>query len=380
MIKTMRQVLDDNELLLDFLPADIRQEYQLCEYNYAMKQIHFPDTMDSLIAARHRLVFDEFFLFIMGMQYQKEKRGRQENPFVMQNPEFVFSLVEKLPYELTGAQLRTLREVTENMQGPFAMQRLIQGDVGSGKTILAFLAMAWCAHNGFQSAIMAPTEVLARQHYENFIELCEQFGLPFHVVLLTGSMTARQKRSAYEKLALFPEAMIVGTHALIQDKVFYTNLALVITDEQHRFGVRQRDTFAEKGDRPHVLVMSATPIPRTLAIIIYGDMDISVIDEVPAKRLPVKNCVVGTGYRQKAYEFILNEVKNMLSAGMSIYETSYTLCFCNESHFIQAFNKRFHMTPAVYIAKTISTTSLAGGLLCPCKGLLPAWASKAPRK
>ena len=309
MIKTMRQVLDDNELLLDFLPADIRQEYQLCEYNYAMKQIHFPDTMDSLIAARHRLVFDEFFLFIMGMQYQKEKRGRQENPFVMQNPEFVFSLVEKLPYELTGAQLRTLREVTENMQGPFAMQRLIQGDVGSGKTILAFLAMAWCAHNGFQSAIMAPTEVLARQHYENFIELCEQFGLPFHVVLLTGSMTARQKRSAYEKLALFPEAMIVGTHALIQDKVFYTNLALVITDEQHRFGVRQRDTFAEKGDRPHVLVMSATPIPRTLAIIIYGDMDISVIDEVPAKRLPVKNCVVGTGYRQKAYEFILNEVK-----------------------------------------------------------------------
>ena len=190
------------------------------------------------------------------------------------------------------------------------MQRLIQGDVGSGKTIIAFLAMADAAHNDYQSAIMAPTEVLARQHYETFQKLCEEFGLKIPVVLLTGSMTTRQKRMAYEALQLYPNAMVVGTHALIQERAIYDNLALVITDEQHRFGVRQREIFAEKGRHPHILVMSATPIPRTLAIILYGDLDISVVDEVPAKRLPVKNCVVNTGYRNKAYAFIENEVKN----------------------------------------------------------------------
>ena len=309
MIKTMRQALDEEDLLMDFLPGEIRARRELCEYNYAVKQIHFPDTMERLIDARKRLVFDEFFLFIMGMQYQKEKRTRQENRFVMQHPEFVEDLIKKLPYELTGAQKRALHDVTENMQGPYAMQRLIQGDVGSGKTILAFLAMAWCASNGYQSAIMAPTEVLAQQHYETFLKLCEQFELHIPVILLTGSMTAKQKRSAYERLELYANAMIVGTHALIQDKPTYANLALVITDEQHRFGVRQRDSFAQKGDMPHILVMSATPIPRTLAIIIYGDMDISVVDEVPAKRLPIKNCVVTTGYRPKAYAFIAEEVQ-----------------------------------------------------------------------
>ena len=309
MIKTMRQALDAEELLTDFLPGEIRTRRKLCEYNYAVKQIHFPDTMERLIEARKRLVFDEFFLFIMGMQYQKEKRTRQENRFVMEHPEFVEDLIQKLPYELTGAQRRALHDVTENMQGPYAMQRLIQGDVGSGKTILAFLAMAWCAQNGYQSAIMAPTEVLAQQHYETFQKLCEQFGLHFPVILLTGSMTAKQKRSAYERLELYENALIVGTHALIQEKPTYANLALVITDEQHRFGVRQREEFAQKGDMPHILVMSATPIPRTLAIIIYGDMDISVVDEVPARRLPIKNCVVNTAYRPKAYAFVADEVK-----------------------------------------------------------------------
>lgn len=309
MIKTMRQALDEEELLTDFLPGEIRTRRKLCEYNYAVKQIHFPDTMERLIEARKRLVFDEFFLFIMGMQYQKEKRTRQENRFVMEHPEFVEDLIQKLPYELTGAQGRALYDVTENMQGPYAMQRLIQGDVGSGKTILAFLAMAWCAQNGYQSAIMAPTEVLAQQHYETFQKLCEQFGLHFPVILLTGSMTAKQKRSAYERLELYENALIVGTHALIQEKPAYANLALVITDEQHRFGVRQREEFAQKGDMPHILVMSATPIPRTLAIIIYGDMDISVVDEVPARRLPIKNCVVNTAYRPKAYAFVADEVK-----------------------------------------------------------------------
>lgn len=309
-IKTMRAALTDAQLFFDYLPREIRDTYQLCEYNYAMKQIHFPDDMDTLITARKRLVFDEFFLFILSMQYRKEKQIKDANEFEFQVDAFTDDLIARLPYELTGAQKRALSEVKSDMRSPYVMQRLIQGDVGSGKTIIAFLAMADAAHNDYQSAIMAPTEVLARQHYETFTKLCEQFGLKIPIVLLTGSMTARQKRMAYESLQLYPNAMIVGTHALIQEKAVYDNLALVITDEQHRFGVRQREIFAEKGRHPHILVMSATPIPRTLAIILYGDLDISVVDEVPAKRLPIKNCVVDTGYRPKAYSFIENEIKN----------------------------------------------------------------------
>lgn len=309
MTKTIRQALDDEALLLDYIPNEIRHQYQLCEYNYAIKEIHFPDEMDSLIKARRRLVFDEFFDFILGMQYQKERKNREENAFTFKEDEFIWNLMRQLPYDLTGAQKRTLEEIVANVQGPYVMQRLIQGDVGSGKTVIAFLTMSWAAESGYQSAIMAPTEVLARQHYETFCVWCDNFHLEYPVVLLTGSMTAKEKRLAYEKIELMPNAMIIGTHALIQEKAVFTNLALVITDEQHRFGVKQRDVFADKGNHPHILVMSATPIPRTLAIIIYGDMDISVIDEVPAKRLPIKNCVVNTGYRPKAYEFIAEQIK-----------------------------------------------------------------------
>ena len=308
--KTVRSVLGEERLFSDYLPQEIRNAHELCEYNYAIRQIHFPSDMDTLVTARRRLVFDEFFLFLLCMQYQKEKRVREENAFEFQTDTFVEDLIGKLPYALTGAQKRALLDVHKDMRGAYVMQRLIQGDVGSGKTILAFLAMADAAHNDYQSAIMAPTEVLARQHYETFTKLCEQFGLRIPIVLLTGSMTARQKRMAYEALQLYPNAMVIGTHTLIQEKAVYDNLALVITDEQHRFGVRQREVFAEKGRHPHILVMSATPIPRTLAIILYGDLDISVVDEVPAKRLPIKNCVVDTAYRPKAYTFIEQEVKN----------------------------------------------------------------------
>lgn len=309
MTKTLQSVLSQENLLTDYLPAVIRRENELCEYNYAIKQIHFPDSMDTLIAARNRLVFDEFFLFLMGIQYQKEATVKEENTFSFKQDSFVEDLIAKLPYELTGAQLRSIGQIKEDMSSPYVMQRLLQGDVGSGKTIVAFLMMAWCSYSGYQSAIMAPTEVLARQHYESYLTLCQDFGLNFPVIFLSGSMTAREKRNAYERLQLFPNAMIIGTHALIQDKVEFSDLALVITDEQHRFGVKQRDVFARKGHHPHILVMSATPIPRTLAIIIYGDMDISVIDEVPAKRLPIKNCVVNQGYRPKAYEFMEQQIK-----------------------------------------------------------------------
>ena len=306
--KTVRQALDQDALLSEHLPESIRKRCLLCELNYAIKQLHFPDTMDSLIDARNRMVFDEFFTFILGMQYQKGRQQKEKNQFIFREVSFLDEWIEKLPYDLTNAQKKALSDIESDLQSPFVMQRLIQGDVGSGKTIVAFLAMALCARNGYQSAIMAPTEVLAQQHYESFTELCSFFGIDTEVILLTGSMTAKNKRIAYERIQSCSNAMIIGTHALIQEKVLYGELALVITDEQHRFGVKQRDTFSNKGPHPHVLVMSATPIPRTLAIIIYGDLDISVIDEVPARRLPIKNCVVGPDYRPKAYEFMKQEI------------------------------------------------------------------------
>ena len=315
MQKMMRAALEQDILFPEYLPDDLREKYQLCEYNYAIKQIHFPDHMDAVITARKRLVFDELFLFVLNLQYQKDRKEKDANDFSFNNDNFIEELTEKLPYQLTNAQLRVLQEVKHDMRSPYTMQRLIQGDVGSGKTILAFLAMADCAHNGYQSAIMAPTEVLAQQHYESFQNLCKLFGLEIPLILITGSMTAKQKKEAYERLQREENAMVIGTHALIQEKVIYKELALVITDEQHRFGVRQRETFAMKGQMPHVLVMSATPIPRTLAIILYGDLDISVVDEVPARRLPIKNCVVNTKYRPKVYEFITKEV----SAGHQAY-------------------------------------------------------------
>ena len=274
-----------------------------------MKQIHFPDDFDALVEARSRLVFDEFFLFIMGMRYQNKKQQKDKNEFEFTDDAFIDRMIEKLPYELTGAQKKTIDEIKQDIKSPYVMQRLIQGDVGSGKTIVAFLLMAWASKCGYQSAIMAPTEVLANQHYETFCSLVSQFGLDSPVVLLTGSMTAKQKREAYERLENEKNALIIGTHALIQEKADFSNLSLVITDEQHRFGVKQRESFSDKGRKPHILVMSATPIPRTLAIIIYGDMDISVINEVPAKRLPIKNCVVGTAFRPKAYSFIEEQVR-----------------------------------------------------------------------
>ncbi len=309
MIKTMKEALTDEMLFIDYLPDSVRNEHKLCEYNYAIKQIHFPDSMDTLIEARKRLVFDEFFLFIMGMQYWKNKQEKQPNHFSFTTDHFVESLVDQLPYKLTNAQKETLSDISNDILGAYVMQRLIQGDVGSGKTIVAFLIMAWCAHSGYQSAIMAPTEVLARQHYESYRSLCKQLNLDSTIILLTGSMTKKEKQIAYETIQNVPNAMVIGTHTLIQEKTLFSSLALVITDEQHRFGVHQRENLSAKGQTPHILVMSATPIPRTLAIIIYGDMDISVIDEVPAKRLPIKNCVVNTKFRDKSYSFIMEQVE-----------------------------------------------------------------------
>ena len=308
--KLVHQILDTRPLHGEYLPEEIRERYQLADANYAIRTIHFPKNMQELLTARKRLVFDEFLLFVLAIQLLKEKTEEAPNTFPMKPVWTTEEIIEGLPYDLTGAQKNVWHEIERDLSGHKLMSRLVQGDVGSGKTVIAFLAMVLSAENGFQSALMVPTEVLANQHYEGFLRLMEEQNIAScHPVLLTGSTTARQKREIYQKIADGEVNVIIGTHALIQEKVEYKNLGLVITDEQHRFGVSQREALTTRGNPPHVLVMSATPIPRTLAIILYGDLDISIIDELPAKRLPIKNCVVGTSYRPKAYSFIEKQVQ-----------------------------------------------------------------------
>ena len=327
----VEQALAFRTLERDYLPAGLRIANELAEYNFAIEHIHFPSNEEELKFARKRLVYDEFFFFLLAVRHLKEKRQNVQSPFHMEKQDECRKFLADLPYRLTNAQLRTLEEVLRDLKSGSVMNRLIQGDVGSGKTIIAVLALLAACENGYQGALMVPTEVLARQHFESVTELFEKHGVDKKVILLTGSMTAKEKRIAYEKVASHEADIIIGTHALIQEKIVYDNLALVITDEQHRFGVAQREMFGNKGQMPHVLVMSATPIPRTLAIILYGDLDISVIDELPANRLPIKNCVVDKSYRPRAYRFIENEVKNGRQA--------YVICpMVEESEMIDAEN------------------------------------------
>lgn len=308
-MKAMRQALDNIPLSRELLPESIRLKYHLSEYNYALRGIHFPEDREVYFHARNRLVFEEFAAFIYSLRRLKTEKEESVNHFHIIPRKEIEAFIQKLPYTLTLAQQRVWSEILKDMQKTVPMSRLVQGDVGSGKTIVAFLALATAGLNGYQGALMAPTEVLARQHYESVTSMLKTYQIPLTAELLTGSMTAREKKNVYRKMACGEADLIIGTHALIQEKAVYKNLALVVTDEQHRFGVRQREMLAGKGDMPHVLVMSATPIPRTLAIILYGDLDISVIDELPANRLPIKNCVVDTGYRKNAYHFIENQVK-----------------------------------------------------------------------
>lgn len=313
--KSVAQALEYYPPEKEYLPQVILQKYPMLTHREAVYALHFPESREELLTARNRMVFEEFFSFLLVLRKNKELAAKTENHFPMYETADTVRFLEQLPFPLTKAQKKVWGELREDMGSPYAMNRLIQGDVGSGKTILAVLALLMCAANGFQGAMMAPTEVLAVQHFETISGYVKKYGIAFRPVLLTGSMTAKEKREAYAKIASGEANLIIGTHALIQEKVEYSSLALVVTDEQHRFGVRQRETLAAKGSEPHVLVMSATPIPRTLAIILYGDLKVSVIDELPANRLPIKNCVVGTSYRPKAYEFIAKEV----AAGRQAY-------------------------------------------------------------
>lgn len=309
-IKLMHQILDEQSLQTEFLPDEIKEFYHLADDNYAISTVHFPGNMQELLVARKRLVFDEFLLFILAVQILKGKTEEAPNAFPMKPVWITEQVMEGLPYDLTKAQLNAWHEIERDLCGHTLMSRLVQGDVGSGKTILAFLAMIMTVENGYQAVLMAPTEVLARQHFQAMEKLLQEHNIEFgHPVLLTGSDTAKEKREKYALIASKEANLVIGTHALIQEKVQYNNLGLVITDEQHRFGVKQREALTTMGNPPNVLVMSATPIPRTLAIIIYGDLDISVIDELPAQRLPIKNCVVDTSYRPKAYSFMEKQIR-----------------------------------------------------------------------
>lgn len=307
--KAVSQVWESGIEIEESLSQDQRERWKLMNKKQAIQQIHFPQENAMLQEARKRLVFEEFYQFILGVRQMRQQLQMQKNIYAIIEQPQVWELMEKLPYRLTNAQRNAFSDICSDMIGEHRMNRLVQGDVGSGKTIVAFLALYQVALCRYQAAMMAPTEVLATQHYEALNKMIEQYELPIQAVLLTGSMTAAQKRAVYKQIESHEVDIIIGTHALFQEKVNYDELALVVTDEQHRFGVEQRKMLSEKGLAPHILVMSATPIPRTLAIIIYGDLDISVIDELPSNRLPIKNCAVDISYRPKAYEFLKKQVE-----------------------------------------------------------------------
>ena len=304
--KSVKQALESVVKTKEYLPEYLVDKYQLTDIFRATYMMHFPKDKDEVLIARKRLAFDEFFAFLASMEWLKEKDIKRKNENPISDDVSLTPLLTKLPYELTNAQKNVLSDIRKDLQSEYVMNRLVQGDVGSGKTIIAICALFYVLESGYQGALMAPTEVLAKQHYTEMIELFKD--LPYQVELLTGSTPTAQKKRCYQNLKEGVTSLVIGTHALLEDKVTFKNLGMVITDEQHRFGVKQREKLSLKGNAPHTLIMSATPIPRTLAIILYGDLDISIVNELPKNRLPIKNCVVGTGYRNTAYDFIKKQI------------------------------------------------------------------------
>ncbi len=306
--KSVEFCLSEVSLPKDYLSDDECAANSMLTMDKALSEIHFPQSFESQYMARRRIVFDEFVSFV---RMQKESC---ENTKLIKSDYKYFPvadckrLEESLPFELTGAQKKAINEILSDMESDYLMNRCVQGDVGSGKTIVAIMALLATAANGYQGAMMAPTEVLARQHYENIKALAEKNHLCLKPVLLVGKMPAKAKREAYAAIKSGEVNLIIGTQALIQDAVEFNKLSLVITDEQHRFGVKQREAFMEKGLNPHILVMSATPIPRTLAMIVFAGLSVSIIDELPKNRIPISNCVVNSSFRQKAYEKIKSEI------------------------------------------------------------------------
>lgn len=304
--KTVAQALELTGGWLDEdpLPADIVREKGLCPRRFALENIHFPADHTSLALARKRLVFEELFLLQLGM-LQMKGRARTETGAVI-TQDYTGEFYRLLPFQPTGAQQRAIAECVADMRHPCPMSRLVQGDVGSGKTAVAAGVAYTAIRNGWQAALMAPTGILAEQHYESLRELLEPAGV--RVGMLTGSVTAARRRALLEDLREGRVDLLVGTHALLSDGVEFARLGLVITDEQHRFGVGQRSRLAEKGAGPHLLVMSATPIPRTLALMIYGDLDVSVLDELPPGRQPIATFAVSSRKRERAYGYVKKHI------------------------------------------------------------------------
>lgn len=318
----------------DYIPEDVRTEHNLMELSEAYENIHFPMNQTVLKNAIRRLAFDEFYQFLYDMASMKKTTQLQENTHKIVQGKAVADYISDFPFSLTKGQQQAIEDILADMGGDGVMNRLIQGDVGSGKTVVAAASLLACAKAGYQGALMAPTEVLARQHYE---ELSEQFAkYNIRTACLVGSTPLKEKRRIYEALKQGGVDVVIGTHALLEDKVEFKDLALVVTDEQHRFGVKQRKKLSDKGYGVHTLVMSATPIPRTLAIILYADMDISVIKELPKGRKPIKNCVVGTNYRQTAYKFIAGQIaeKSQVYVVCPMVEESETLDVTNVTEYV----------------------------------------------
>ena len=310
--KMLRNLMEDalsqmNGGMREELPLWLRKEYKLAERNFAIENIHFPKTEQGFYDARRRLVFEELFLLQTALYQLKHTLEDSGEGILLKKKKALQEAEGLLPFALTGAQKRVLKEMEKDMTSGKIMNRLVQGDVGSGKTAVAIITAYWAIQNGYQAAIMAPTEVLANQHFASFQKIFEPAGIK--VVLLTGSLKAKEKREALEMVKNGEAQMIVGTHAVIQKGVEYHKLGLAITDEQHRFGVRQRSTLADKGQNVHTLVMTATPIPRTLALILYGDLDISIIDELPPGRQKIDTSAVDSRYHQRIYTFIQKHVK-----------------------------------------------------------------------
>lgn len=313
-MNTVRMVFENKDIKIpEYMPEYILKKYRLCGIEYAIKNIHFPKDKESLKIALYRLIFEELLVLQLGL-FMYKGGSSDEKGILFKRNQRLDEVLKSLPFSLTRAQNRALNEIIDDMCSEKVMNRLVQGDVGSGKTVVALLALAECVFNGYQGALMAPTEILAQQHYESFTETFEDIGI--NVELLTGSVTKKQKEGILQRAKDGEIDILIGTHALIEDNVEFKNIGLVITDEQHRFGVRQRGKLSSKGESPDILVMTATPIPRTLALILYGDLDISIIDELPPGRQPIETIAVEKKKRDKVYNSL---VRREVDKGRQVY-------------------------------------------------------------
>lgn len=314
-LKTLRNAINNalttyDHLITETIPQNMRSQYGLAEKEYALKNIHFPESMEDMEFARHRLIFEEFFIHQLNLAMVRKEVKNHHDALKIEPKKggLVEKFLKNLPFTLTGAQDRSFKEILTDLASPEPMHRLLQGDVGSGKTVVACLTLLTAVENGFQGAIMAPTEVLAEQHYKKFQEWLTPLGLSVGIFL--GKHGVRQKRTMKANLESGQTHIAVGTHALIQEDVTFSNLGLVVIDEQHRFGVKQRTALKSKGNNPELLTMTATPIPRTLSLTMYGDLDVSIIDEMPQGRKPIKTFAVGPSGRREAYNLIKREIAN----------------------------------------------------------------------